>query len=129
MKNLARQTADATETISRQIGEVQADTNHAVREIGQISDVITRLDSISGVISQSMGQQGEATSEIARNVQDASTATMNISDQLSELIMSNAEVKISVCTISAISHELADASTNLETSLAKFLDHIHSLKQ
>ena len=128
VKNLARQTAEATETISRQISQVQADTNHAVREIGQISEVITRLDGISGVISASMSQQGEATTEIARNVQHASAATQDISDQLSELIMSNAEVKISVCTISAISHELADASSNLELALSKFLTHIQSLK-
>ncbi len=129
VKNLARQTADATETITRQISQVQTDTDHAVREIGQISEVISRLDSISGVISESMTQQGGATTEIARNVQHASAATQDISDQLSELIMSNAEVKISVCTISAISHELADASQNLETALSKFLKHIQSLKQ
>ena len=129
VKNLARQTADATESIARQIAQVQTDTDHAVREIGRIGEVITRLDGISGVISQSMSQQGEATAEIARNVQHASAATQGISDQLSELIMSNAEVKISVCTISAISHELADASTNLEISLGRFLKHIQSLKQ
>ena len=129
VKNLAKQTAEATETIARQIGEIQSDTDNAVREIGQISEVISRLDSISGVIAESMSQQGEATTEIARNVQHASSATQDISEQLSELIMSNAEVKISVCTISAISRELADASVNLESSLDKFLKHIHSLKR
>ncbi|MEI6559361.1 MAG: globin-coupled sensor protein [Rhodospirillaceae bacterium] len=128
VKNLAKQTAEATEGIAKQISEVQADTGHAVREIGQISDVISRLDAISAVIAESMSQQGEATSEIARNVQHASAATQDISEQLSDLIMSNAEVKISVCTISAISHDLADASKNLEQALAKFLEHIRSLK-
>ncbi len=129
VKALARQTADATETIARQINQVQTDTEHAVREIGRITEVISRLDAISSVISDSMTQQGEATGEIARTVQHASAATQDISDQLSDLIMSNAEVKISVCTISAISHDLADASSNLETSLSRFLQHIQSLKR
>ena len=128
VKALARQTADATVEISKQIACVQSDTLTAVREIGRIGEVITQLDSISGTISQSMEQQGEATSEIARNVQHASGATQDISRQLDELAMGSTEAKMAVAGITAISTDLEDASSELQLCLDKFLKHMLTLR-
>ena len=129
VKALAKQTGEATEEIAKQIGQVQTDTRRAVDEIGQIADVIIRLDAISGHISESMEQQGDATAEIARNVQHASAATHGISRQLGELATGNTEARRVVSSISTISGELNMASTELRTALDKFLAHMRTLKK
>ncbi|MEI8397048.1 MAG: globin-coupled sensor protein [Rhodospirillaceae bacterium] len=129
VKNLAKQTADATEDISRQITRVQSDTRLAVNGIGEIGEVITRLDAISNHITESMEQQGAATSEISRNVQSVSGATRDISTQLTDLSRSSGDARGQVQNISNISSELNTASSELQVALSKFLQHMQSLKR
>jgi methyl-accepting chemotaxis protein len=129
VKHLAKQTAEATEEIAKQIAAIQGDTKSAVEEIGHVGEVISRLDVISEHITQSMEQQGEATSEIARNIADASSATRNVSSQLDQLSQSTAEARTSVGVIASISTELGEASGELREALDKFLRHLQSLKQ
>ena len=129
VKNLARQTADATEEISKQIGQVQKDTRDAVADIGQVGDVISRLDGISGHIAESMTQQGRATADIARNISHASNASTDITRQLGDLAEGSAEAKKAVTAISEVTIELRDASHDLQQALDRFIKHVQTLKQ
>jgi methyl-accepting chemotaxis protein len=72
VKNLANQTAKATEEISGQIGGVQQATEGSVRAIEAISATIGRVSEIATTIAAAVEEQGAATREIARNVQQAS---------------------------------------------------------
>ena len=82
VKDLARQTANATEEISKEISAIQEKTGQAVKAISLISDTISRIDSISGTISASVSEQRIATNEISSNVQQAAMATQDVSQNI-----------------------------------------------
>ncbi|WP_372394198.1 HAMP domain-containing methyl-accepting chemotaxis protein [Azospirillum sp. HJ39] len=75
VKNLAGQTAKATEEISTLIGAIQSSTGMAASHIGEIVTVIGRLSSISASIAAAVEQQNSATAEIGRAVQQAADGT------------------------------------------------------
>jgi methyl-accepting chemotaxis protein len=82
VKELAKQTAKATEDISQKITAIQQDTKGAVDAIGSISRVITQVNEISGTIATAVEQQSATTNEMTRNVADAAKGageiTLNI---------------------------------------------------
>lgn len=79
VKNLASQTARATEEIANKIGEIQSATGHSVAAIQGIGSVIDEISHISSTIAAAIEQQTAATMEIARNVQEASQGTTEVS--------------------------------------------------
>ena len=71
VKELAKQTAKATEDITRMIEVIQTDTKGAVEAIGQISHVISRINDVSTTIATAVQEQTSVTNEISRNVSEA----------------------------------------------------------
>ena len=82
VKNLANQTAKATEEISSQIGEMQSVTGNAVQAIRGITGSIQRMSEITATIAVAVEQQGAATTEIARNIIEASRGTAEVSSNI-----------------------------------------------
>ena len=78
VKNLANQTAKATDEISAQINSVQQRTTQAVGAIRNFSVTIERMNEISGAIAAATEEQGAATQEITRNIQQAHTGTQEV---------------------------------------------------
>ncbi|MHA1598339.1 MAG: methyl-accepting chemotaxis protein, partial [Alphaproteobacteria bacterium] len=78
VKNLANQTAKATEEISAQIGGIQGATRDAVEAIGGITSIIDEINEITSAIAAAVEEQGAATQEIARNVEQASAGTSEV---------------------------------------------------
>ncbi len=81
VKNLAGQTAKATEEISRQIAEMQAATGQAVDAIRTIATTVDQSSEIAAAIAAAVEEQGAATREIARNVNEAASGTSEMSRQ------------------------------------------------
>lgn len=79
VKNLANQTAKATEEISQQIGAVQTSTGDAVAAIGSIVGRIEEISKVSAAIAAAVEEQSAATSEIANSVQQAAAGTLEVS--------------------------------------------------
>ncbi len=79
VKQLAAQTAKATEEISSQIAAIQNATDRSVDMIGDIGRTIEDIDQITSAISTAISQQGQAVGEIARNVQEASIGAQQVS--------------------------------------------------
>ncbi len=82
VKNLANQTAKATEEIGKQIGDIQSATNDAVGAIGEITTTINEINSISASVAAAVEEQGVATQEIARNVEQAASGTQEVSSNI-----------------------------------------------
>jgi methyl-accepting chemotaxis protein len=82
VKELAKQTAKATEDISRKIEAIQADTKNAVGAIGQISGVIKQVNDISNTIATAVEEQNATTNEMARNVSEAARGSSEISTNI-----------------------------------------------
>ena len=81
VKALAEQTAKATGEIGQQITGIQAATQDSVDAIREISGTIERLSEISSAIAAAVEEQGAATQEISRNVQQAAHGTQQVSTQ------------------------------------------------
>ncbi len=98
IKELAKQTADATEEIKTKISSIQNSTNDTVDKIRQISSVISEIDSIvtsinlavqeqqstSNVISENVGIAAESIARVNENVSQTATVSMNITENISE---------------------------------------------
>ena len=78
VKGLANQTAKATDEISSQISEVQAQTRRAVEAIRNIGRTIGEIDEVSAAIATAVSQQSAATQEIARTIHNAHEATVEV---------------------------------------------------
>ena len=73
VKELAKETAKATEDISRKIEAIQTDTKAAVDAIASISGVINQINDISSTIATAVEEQNATTNEMSRNVSEAAT--------------------------------------------------------
>jgi len=85
VKNLADQTAKATEDISAEIGHMQAITNDAVSAIKDIRDTIVEIDSVATSISAAVEEQATAMQEIARSTQQAAQGTESVKDKMTRI--------------------------------------------
>jgi methyl-accepting chemotaxis protein len=82
VKELAKETAKATEDISRKIEAIQADTKAAVEAIASISDVINQVNGISNTIATAVEEQNATTNEMARNVSEAARGSGEITSNI-----------------------------------------------
>ncbi|MFY7959690.1 MAG: methyl-accepting chemotaxis protein [Elsteraceae bacterium] len=83
VKNLASQTAKATDEIAAQVTAMQGATSESVHAIGRISETIREINGIAATIASAVEEQGAATQEIARNVQQAAVGTSEVSTSIS----------------------------------------------
>ncbi len=85
VKNLANQTAKATEEIGSQIGAIRSETEGAVDAIRSISETIRQINEISESITEAVGQQSQATGEISASVQNTVQHMTEVSSQVSDV--------------------------------------------
>ncbi|WP_445679514.1 methyl-accepting chemotaxis protein [Radicibacter daui] len=126
VKNLASQTARATEEISGQIATVQEETRKAVEAIAGILEVIQSVRSISLGISSAVEQQGAATHEIARNVQEVARGTEDVTTSIEHISKSsNASVDASGRIVNATGSLKQNAET-MSGEVGHFLSNLRS---
>jgi methyl-accepting chemotaxis protein len=82
VKELAKQTAKATDDISRKITAIQSDTQGAVQAIGTIGGVIHQINDISATIAVAVEEQSATTNEMMRNVSEAATGAGDIANNI-----------------------------------------------
>jgi methyl-accepting chemotaxis protein len=82
VKELAKQTAIATEEISRKIEAIQGETKTTTESISEITGIITQINNISNTIAGAIENQTTTTSEMARNVNHAATGSAQIVDNM-----------------------------------------------
>jgi methyl-accepting chemotaxis protein len=94
VKELARETARATEEIGGKIEAMQGDTQRAVAAIAEIGSVIERIDDLQTKIAAAVEEQSVTTSEISRNIVEATTGSTEIAEnivQVAQAAQSTAE--------------------------------------
>jgi methyl-accepting chemotaxis protein len=94
VKNLANQTAKATDEISAQVTAMQGATSESVHAIGRISETIREINGIAATIASAVEEQGAATQEIARNVQQAAVGTSEVSTSISGVTRAAADTGV-----------------------------------
>ncbi|PHS79534.1 MAG: chemotaxis protein [Rhodospirillaceae bacterium] len=124
VKNLANQTAKATEEISSQISNVQGATQDAVTAIGSIGNTISQINEISSSIAAAVEEQGAATQEIARNVEMAAGDTTEVSTNIAGVTQAADETGNSADQMLGASDELSQQAETLRTEVERFLNQI-----
>ncbi len=126
VKNLATQTAKATEEIGAQISSMQGATETAVNAIKQIGSTISRVDEIASSISAAVEEQGAATHEISRNVNEAASSTQTVSSNINQVHSASTETGQSAQSIEAATSELTRLSESLRGEVNSFLGSIRA---
>ncbi len=126
VKNLANQTAKATDEISSQISHVQSGTSNAVQAIGQITSVISEISEISATVAAAVEQQTAASNEIARNVEQASAGTNEVTGNIQSVEMAARDTGAAAEQISASSSDLSQQAEFLREKVSSFLDRVRS---
>ena len=85
VKELAKETAKATEDISQKIETIQGDTRSAVNAIGQIGSIINQINDIQNTIASAVEEQTATTNEISRNVADAARGSGEIAQNITSV--------------------------------------------
>ncbi|MCG5242944.1 methyl-accepting chemotaxis protein [Azospirillum doebereinerae] len=121
VKNLANQTAKATEDIQTQVAGIQGETQAAVGAISAIVETIRRISDITATVSEAVGQQGAATREIARNVQEASTGTHAVTSSIEDVSRQARDTGTSAEELLAAAGNLLGESRTLSSEVSSFL--------
>lgn len=83
VKELAKETARATEEITDKISNIQQDTSEAVAAISEITRVISQISDLENTIASAVEEQSATTSEMSRNLADAAKGGVEITDSIS----------------------------------------------
>ncbi|OSQ39598.1 methyl-accepting chemotaxis protein [Thalassospira mesophila] len=126
VKNLATQTAKATESITSHIAEVQEVTQSTVDAIRDISEIISRTRETSGSISSAVEQQNAATQEIARNISQASAGTNEVSAAISQVSEAAHSGGAAAEQVLASARELSMSAENLRREVDSFIAMVRS---
>jgi methyl-accepting chemotaxis protein len=120
VKDLAQETARATEDISRRIEAIQADSSGAVTAIAEISAVIGRLGDYQNTIAAAVEEQTATTNEMARNVAEAATGSNRIVDSIAGVTGAAQTTTVGVTEAQRAAGDLARMAGDLRTLVSGF---------
>lgn len=120
VKELAKQTAKATEDISQKIDAIQTDTNGAVQAIGQIGGVISQINDISSTIASAVEEQTATTGEMARNVSEAAKGSSEIAGNITGVATAAQETTTGASDTQKAAQELSKLASGLQQLVAGF---------
>jgi methyl-accepting chemotaxis protein len=126
VKELAAQTAKATEEISQQIGQIQGVTGQAVTAIGGITARIREIDSVATSIAAAVEEQGAATQEIVRNVAQAATGTNEVTSNIAGVAQASEDTGAAASQVLNAAGELSRQSEHLGAEVSRFLSTVRA---
>jgi len=126
VKNLASQTATATDDIRAQISEMQKTTNETVAAVQEITVTITKLDEISSTIAAAVEEQAAAMQEISRNSLEAATGTETAGSNASNVSELAEETGNAATDVLNASNELSGQASTLQVAVREFLSEIRT---
>lgn len=127
VKNLATQTARATEEIAAQVKAIQDSTSSSAAAIVSITQTINRVSEISTGIASAVEEQGAATSEISRNVQQAAMGTSEVTSNIVGVTEASQQTSAGSSQVLAAAGELSENGVRLKREVDSFLQTVRSL--
>ena len=116
IKELAKQTAAATEDIKGRIAGVQASTAGGIAEIGKVTQVIREVSEIVASIAAAIEEQSTVTKDIARNIAEASIGVGDANKRVSETSEATAEIAKEIVGADRAAGQIADGSEEIKAS-------------
>ncbi len=120
VKELAKQTAKATEDIGQKIEAIQGDTKGAVQAIEEIGTIINQINDISNSIASAVEEQTVTTNEIGRSVTEAAKGVDDIAKNIGGVAVAAKNTTQGANDTQKASQELSQMAARLQTVVAKF---------
>ena len=120
VKELAKETARATEEISLKIEAIQNDTKAAVKAIGEVSSIINEVNDISSTIASAVEEQTATTNEIGRNVSDAAVGTTEIARNIGKVAASSESTTAGARDTEIAAKALTKMANELQSLVQRF---------
>ncbi|MBT5549237.1 MAG: HAMP domain-containing protein [Nitrospina sp.] len=120
VKELANQTAKATDEISGKVNTIQSDTGNAIQAIEDISNVINKINDISNTIASAVEEQSATTNEMSRNVSEAAKGVGEIAENISGVSTAAIETTQGSSQTRDAASELSKLAVDLQSLVGKF---------
>lgn len=126
VKNLATQTARATEEITGKIAEMQGATRDSTTAIQSITETISKIDEISTAIAAAIEQQGAATAEISSNVLQAARGTQDVSSSIVNVTQAASETGAAAEQMLSSAGDLSKQGETLREKVDMFVARVRA---
>jgi methyl-accepting chemotaxis protein len=120
VKELAKQTAQATEEIGHKIEAIQSDSKGAVQAITEISEIISQINDISNTIASAVEEQTATTNEIGRNVSEAAKGAGEIAGNIASVAKAAQDTTAGANDTRQAARALSEMAAELQTLVARF---------
>ena len=116
IKNLASQTAQATEDIKEKILGIQDSTSNTVKDVSGISGVISEVNEIVSSIAAAVEEQSTSAAEVARNLEQASNGMGEMNENVHQASQGSSQISREIANVSSVSQEMSARSLRLNHS-------------
>ena len=120
VKELAKQTASATEDITQRIRAIQLDSKGAAEAIGRIGGIIGKVNSISATIATAVEEQSATTTEMSRNISEAAKGSGEVARNITGVAQAAESTSQGIAHSKEAAQNLAKMSTHLRELVAQF---------
>ncbi|WP_045741045.1 methyl-accepting chemotaxis protein [Actinoplanes rectilineatus] len=120
VKDLAQETARATEDIGQRVATIQADTAGAVAAIEEISEIIRQINDFQTTIASAVEEQTVTTNEMSRNVSEAAGAGSTVADTIGSVATAVQATTTGVAEVDRAAEQLAGMSRDLQLLVERF---------
>ena len=111
IKELAKQTSDATGQIKNKIEAIQTSSQESVSEITQISSIINEIDEKVSIVAQKVKEQSNATQEIAESVNQASQGIQEVNENIAQASLVTGEIAADITIVGTASNRINDSTS------------------
>jgi methyl-accepting chemotaxis protein len=129
IKELARQTAEATDDIRAKVGGIQASTTGTLDDLQQITKVIQQVSEIVNTIASAIEEQSAVTKDIARNVAEAATGVGDANQRVAQISTVSQSVAKDIATVNQAAGDMASGNEQVLTSAAELSKLAAELRQ
>ena len=130
VKELARQTASATDDIRKRIEHIQGSTGRAIKSIGDISEVVKQVNELSQTIASAVEEQSVTTKEIGKNMLQSSTAAQMVARGVAESATATHEITQTIIRVDQAAKQAATGAAQTQTAgreLSQVAEELQSL--
>jgi len=120
VKELAKETAKATEDISQKIEAIRSDTKESVEAIAQISTIINQINDISNTIASAVEEQTATTNEMTRNISEAAKGSSEIAQNITGVATAAQSTTEGATNTSKAAADLSKMSSELQQAVSAF---------
>ncbi|MBP7336760.1 methyl-accepting chemotaxis protein [Niveispirillum sp.] len=126
VKQLANQTARATEDIRAEVEAMRNSIKAASNKIGHVSAVVDRLNNVAASVASAAEQQAAATAEIGRNASEAARGTQEVSSTIHGVRQAAGTTAAAAAQVLSSANELAERTVQLRDGVSRFIEGVRA---